>query len=272
MEYKVYQPHEKLKAWIRYFWSYDSMALEKKVLHIRSFADQYPRLIFQDINTFSPIKDANGNIMPLCYLSGLDTKPSDAFWDTQFSHFGVSFYPHALHALFGIDASEMTNRMVDINLLDKTEIPFLLLDAQDHHNRVQILSAYFYERLYHGKIDQTINDLFHSNKSWLWNMEKKQQQLAGHYGLSERQLQRRFKINTGVSMTKFGRLIRFENALKVLPTAVYGDLTALTYDLQYADQSHFNTDFKEFSGLSPYQFIRKESLGTESSSFIYLSE
>ncbi|WP_166923387.1 helix-turn-helix domain-containing protein [Flavobacterium poyangense] len=272
MKYTTYPVHEKLKTWIRYFWSYDASVVKKEELHIRSFADQYPRLIFQDISTFSPIRDAQGNTMPLCYLSGVDTRPTEAFWENQFSHFGVSFYPHALHAFFRINAAELTNEMPDILLLDTTEIPFLLLNAKDHRERVAILSKYFFEKIDNGKIDIALSDLIHSHNFQCYNGEKDQKKIARHYGFSERQLQRRFKTNVGVSMTKFNRLARFEKALKVLPSAVYGELTTLTYDLNYADQSHLISDFKEFSDLSPYQFIKKESLGAESSSFIYLVE
>ncbi len=61
MKYCQYPVDPVLQSWIRYFWSYDADASAVTTLYIRSFADCYPRLIFQDISSFSPIKNAAGD-------------------------------------------------------------------------------------------------------------------------------------------------------------------------------------------------------------------
>lgn len=99
MEYKQYPVPKELKQIVRYFWSYNASASSANKLVIKSFADKYPRLIFQDIDNFEPII-SDGNKMPSCYLSGLDTKPTEAFWYESFSHFGVSFI-QMLYIKFG---------------------------------------------------------------------------------------------------------------------------------------------------------------------------
>lgn len=269
MKYCQYPVDPALQNWIRYFWSYDAHTPEIMPLHIRSFADCYPRLIFQDISSFSPVKNGAGHSMPLCYLSGLDTGPSDAFWDSRFSHFGASFFPHALHTFFGINAAELINQVPDICLLDKTEIPHRLLAAQTHHERVAVLSKYFYDKLFKQKGDSVINDLFHQPLIHELHSAPNLAGIAARYRISERQLQRRFKQNVGISASKFNQLSRFVKVLQHISSARYGTLTALAYEQGYADQSHFINDFKQFSGLSPYEFVMKASLGSENASFIY---
>jgi AraC-like DNA-binding protein len=76
----------------------------------------------------------------------------------------------------------------------------------------------------------------------------------------------------GVSARKFARVAKFEKSLPALSLTDYGSLTQLAYDLEYSDQSHFIKDFKLFSGLSPYEFVKQSSLGSESASFIYIEE
>lgn len=269
MNYKQYPVHPALASWIRYFWSYDVSTSEVRALHIRSFADRYPRLVFQDLRSFSPIKGADGGIKPICYLSGVDTQPTHAFWDSQFSHFGVSFQPHALHTFFGINAADLTDQMPDIGLLDKTKIPALLLEAKDHLERISILSHYFYKRIAMAKGDAIINHLFQGDWADRLDNEKSLAAIASHYHISERQLQRKFKQNVGVSARKFARIAKFESSLRALADTEYGSLTQVAYDLDYTDQSHFIKDFKLFSGLSPYEFVRQANLGSESASFIY---
>ena len=268
MQYKQYAVPASLKTWIRYFWSFDSYAAESQPLHVRSFADYFPRLIFQDVQSFSSIKSAEGCVMPMCYLSGLDTKPSDAFWDNNFSHFGISFFPHALHSFFGINAAELTNQTPDIRLFDHSGISNILQEAGNHEKRVEAMCTYFYNKILDRNPDQVINDLFHHSFHQLVN-NKNLTPLVRHYAVSERQLQRRFKVNVGVSVSKFNRIVRFEKSLKMLPAVSYGELTALAYELGYTDQAHFINDFKLFSGLSPYQFIKTEPLSSENASFIY---
>jgi AraC-like DNA-binding protein len=271
MKYQQYPVHPALRKWVRYFWSYDLFAEQLYTLHIKSFADQYPRLIIQDLKSSSLIKECNGSVKPYCYLSGIDTFPTETSWESRFSHFGVSFFPHALSALFGVDAVDLTNQTPDLADLGWKELAKLLCDAGAHLERVSILEQFFYTQLQRLKQDTIIEDLF--NKSVKLELDEPINllQQAKYYNISGRQLQRRFKRCVGVSAKKFGRITRFQHALELIPKLNYGDLTAGAYGLGYADQAHFIHDFKLFSGFSPLVFLKSAAIGSESASFIYLA-
>jgi AraC-like DNA-binding protein len=269
MVYKQYPVHPALRTWLRYFWSYDVFTEEVQTFHIRSFADRYPRLIFQDIASSSLITEADGSTKPICYLSGIDTLPTHTYWDSRFSHFGVSFQPHALHAIFGISASELVNQTPDIELLEKERLTHILTAAQSHEERVAVLQAYFYKKIQRCRQDTIITGIFTSPGSMHRDEDLKLAALARDHRISERQLQRRFKQSVGISASKFQRLTKFEASLHRLSKVAYGDLTSLSYDLGYSDQSHFIHDFRKFSGITPYEFVRSKTLGSESASFIY---
>jgi AraC-type DNA-binding domain-containing proteins len=268
--YKQYPVHPALRSWVRYFWSYDVYTPTVHLLHIRSFADRYPRLIFQDINSASLITEADGNRKPVCYLSGIDTAPTDTYWDSRFSHFGVSFYPHALHAIFGINAAGLTDQTPDIHLFDKLAFIDLLHASATHETRVDLLQKYFYEKIRTVKQDPIIEHMLRNKLTDTLYGEITLATLADSYHISERQLQRRFRHSVGVSASKFSRIARFERSLKALSVASYGNLTDIAYEMNYTDQAHFIHDFKKFSGISPYEFVRNKNLGSESASFIYL--
>lgn len=270
MEYQKYRPPAALQNYIRYFWSFDSSQTASSSLHIKSFADQFPRLIFQDLRCFAPIRNLQGEELPICYISGIDTKPTDALMGSSFSHFGVSFFPHALNAFFKVDAQELINEMPAIQLFCKAEIQHRLEIAKSHLARVQLLSQYFYEKLYASKRKELfINHIIQSNSinydSHIFDLPKK-------FPVSERQLERKFKTSVGISPKKFQRIIRFEKSLQLLQRADYKQLTAIAYQLNYTDQSHFIKDFKTFSGMTPYEFVKNQTLGSESSSFIYVGD
>ncbi len=270
MQYIQYSPPDELKSYVRYFWSFDAWNPQLPKLHIKSFADKYPRLIFQNLHHFEPIRNLQGDPMPVCYLSGIDIQPTDAIMGGAFSHFGVSFYPHALTAFFTIEASELINQMPDIQLLCGSEIHHQLEQASTHLQRVQLLSKYLYDKLYISRTnDLLINHLIQchdiTDQTYLHLLHKK-------YNLSERQLQRRFKAQVGIPPKKLQRLLRFERSLQLLAQTEYSQLTSLAYELNYTDQSHFIKDFQAFSGMSPYAFVKNRSIGSESSSFIYIPE
>jgi len=65
------------------------------------------------------------------------------------------------------------------------------------------------------------------------------------------------------------KLVNGSNQALVMARADYRQLTGIAHALNYTDQSHFIKDFRDFSDMSPYEFVKKDNIGSESSSFIY---
>lgn len=265
MIYKQYIPSAKLRYYIRYFWSYESHPQQIRTLHIRSFADKYPRLIFQCVNKHERIRYGNGELAPVCYLSGIDTMPSDAYWNSSFSHFGVSFYPHALAQFFKIHASALVDEMPDICYFNGKKLVSQLQNTS-HQEKINILSRFFEEKLPGIQPDSFIHQLVHTEDI---HQEHIFSDLPKRYAVSERQLQRKVKEYIGISLKKYQRIDKFEKALQLLNDGNFETLSTLAHQLNYFDQSHFIRDFSFFSGSAPLAYCSKEKVGAESSSFIY---
>lgn len=266
MDYRQYIPSAELRRYVRYFWSFDCIQNAGTVFHIKSFADKYPRLIFQDLHGFESLKTLSNEKLPACYLSGIDTKHTDAIVQGNFSHFGVSFYPHGLAAFFGESPESLINTMPDIELICQCDVQDQLQHAADHFERVAIMSKYLHHKLQEQKQDLLIDHLLHEHGL---DFEIPMHTLTKTYQVSQRSLQRRFKSAVGISHKKYQRILRFEESLKQLVNISYRELGAIAYELKFTDQSHFIKDFTEFSGMSPYAFVKRKSVGAESSSFIY---
>ena len=88
------------------------------------------------------------------------------------------------------------------------------------------------------------------------------------YGISERQFERKFLQSIGFTPSFYKRVLRFESALYRIQHGHYTSLADLSYELGYADQSHFNREFKQFSGITPLLLITKEKLVKESGSIV----
>jgi AraC-like DNA-binding protein len=72
--------------------------------------------------------------------------------------------------------------------------------------------------------------------------------------VSERTLERRFQEGIGLSPMLFARICRFQASLNQLRSQSYDKLSDIAFEQEYADQSHFIRNFKEFTGLTPFQF------------------
>ncbi|NLR68846.1 AraC family transcriptional regulator [Chitinophaga varians] len=72
--------------------------------------------------------------------------------------------------------------------------------------------------------------------------------------LSERQIERNFKRYIGISISRFLRVSRFERAKTLIAAHPSRRLTDIALLAGYFDQSHFISDFKRLTGVSPKNF------------------
>src|ERR1700750_1729637 len=171
MHYRQYAPADLLRNLVRYYWSLDGREFSISRLSILSFGDRYPRLIFQDLDCFEPIiNDETGEEMPLCYLKGVRTRPTQVFMHGAFSHFGVSFYPHALTSFFGMSADELTNQMPDINMVCRCNLAERLKN-RTHQYRVAVLDSFLIGKMAKMSLDYSVQSIIHK-KEGVGDMEK----------------------------------------------------------------------------------------------------
>ncbi|MGE3545428.1 MAG: helix-turn-helix domain-containing protein [Kofleriaceae bacterium] len=78
--------------------------------------------------------------------------------------------------------------------------------------------------------------------------------VARTLGLSERQLERRFRDRVGMSPKRFVSLRRFERAVELAISS--RSLTRAAVEAGYYDQPHFNREFRRFTGMTPSAWLR----------------
>lgn len=221
------------------------------------FANGSPTLVFQ---TTSAVKREQtiGNLT----LYGQTICPDELKFQDSFTFIAYFFHPHALKNLFGMNPMEMTNRYLDLTLLKQTREISLqeqLLNAASLEESLLLIEQYILKLSGDNKqSDEKI--IFATNtlkkNRGIYSLVKLQADLH----MTERSFQRLFENNIGVSPNLYKRICQFHFAFQQVNQKRFLKLTDVAYDNGFADQSHFIRVFKEFTGLTPNEYLAKLAL------------
>jgi AraC-like DNA-binding protein len=267
MEYQVIPPPPALKNYVRYFWTLDCSCAERSRQVLKLMADRYPRLIVQHLSGHSAIRDPGGELLPGAFLGGVTTRQTAYAIQGFYAHTCVSFYPHGLHRLFGVEAARLTDALPDLAHFCPRRLRESLLLAPSRGERIARLARYLLDQLHaRGRDDQALTACLLEGDpvgppAGVGVLLKK-------YGWSERQLERKFKMAVGISPATYLRIVRFEKAVDQLRSDRFGKLQDVAFGLNYADHSHFTREFKQFSGYTPKAFLAEQKYSEESASFL----
>lgn len=183
-------------------------------------------------------------------------------WDrpTQTAHYGeqagYQLYLDLLEArrLLGVPAGELANRLValeDVLGSFAFELNERLAAAPDAKHRHALAQRLLAARL--SDQDTTAPEIDYAlARLRATRGAASVESIAAEVGWSRRHLAARFREVVGLPPKTLGRLIRVEHAAHRVRA---GDpLADIAYEAGYADQSHFNRDFRELVGCTPTQF------------------
>ncbi|RAW02858.1 helix-turn-helix domain-containing protein [Pseudochryseolinea flava] len=259
----IYQPHPALKPYVRYYWSLDIYAAGASMLNLQVMADRYPRIVIQCLNGKNALHSAHYSCLYAASLKGITSKPAFFQMEPTYSHLAVSFFSHGVKALFGIDGHETLDAVMELKHFFPDDVTERIMAARDTRSRIAILEACLLKRLYALKsIDARVVNFLNLCPSVNYG------KLLKNYGISERQFERKFLQSIGFTPSYYKRVVRFERALSRIQRGNYQTLSNLAYELGYSDQSHFNREFKQFSGLTPLLLGAKNELVAESGSLL----
>lgn len=254
----IIKPIPALAKYVNYFWAFDADDLEDGKIQYRIVADGLPGLIFQHFEGKSIIEQAGGAKLPTTFAYGQATAPFTNFSKKQSSITGVSLKPNSLPVLFKTHAYEFTNKLFPLNELSASDINDQLLNTANQKSRVNIISNYLLQAMRTQKqFDSIIEDSL--DKMIKGSPETTIRSLLKEYHISERHFERKFKMAVGIRPQQYLRILRFQQAIRQVIASVSDRLSSVAYDLNYADQSHFIRDFKEFSGFTPKEFLNRNA-------------
>lgn len=236
--YKVIQPPQDLNDVVYAFWKMQTTS-SAGMTRFRVMADGRPGILIPGRNVGS------GSSLYSAALYGQTTNFDDLSFEPGIQIYGVVFQPHILKSLFGFNADEITDKVIDLECL----LPYHKKSRHlqgEIENIIAVLRSLKEEQ---GPADYAIRECIEIIISTGGNV--KFHSLHKSIRLSERQFERRFKQHTGITPVLFSRIARFQAALRQVKARQYLKLSDVAFDRGYADQAHFIRDFKEFSGFRP---------------------
>lgn len=215
------------------------------------YANGTPTLLFQTAK--GKLKESSNNLT----LFGQTIFPETLTINDNFTLIAYFFKPFSLFALFGISAKELTDNPINLNLLDSSNAKDLqeqLLNADSTENMLKLIDNYIFSLISKVKTETqlvkfaTRQILKSPNQDTLKNVQNE-------LYVTERTFQRMFKKNIGISPNQFRRIGQFSSAFKQLQQKQFENIFDIAFDNGYSDQSHFNRAFKEFTNITPKDYL-----------------
>src|SRR5258706_1002450 len=216
------------------------------------YANAAPTLLFQSA------KGKIGKQTNYLTLFGQTVFPETLTIRENFILIAYFFKPFSVYSLFGVSAQELTDNPVDLKLLpakQTAELQERLLNADSAPEMLSLLDNYIFSLVTRVKSDVKLikfaTDEIAKNpsKDILVHTQKE-------LYLTERCFQRLFEKNIGVSPNLFRRISQFNSAFHQLNTVHFTKLTDIAFENGYADQSHYIRAFKEFTSITPRDYLK----------------
>jgi len=252
MKIETYTPTEFLKPFIAGFRIIESEeGMVNRVLPTTSLT-----MAFRLKGTISYLHRSTQSILPASSLSGLRRSarliryaPDTAALIVLFKETGVTaFLKNAQYELFGESVSLDTCFPVS----DVTAVEERLAGASDNKVRIAIVESFLRSRLLFKKADTLVLNAIstiYKNKGLI-----KINNLAGSLFISQDALEKRFRKATGATPKQFSSIVKMQSVIRLNNTNP--SFLDIALESGYFDQSHFNKDFKLFTGQTPTDFFK----------------
>ncbi len=258
MQYRLAQPSQQLSKFVKHYWTLDSSVPNGQDHIQRIVPTGLTDLIFyfgdkpKSTNRTKPHNEST-------LISGQLGNYYDLRVTGKLSLFSIIFQPHGLSMFLDIPIHELYDYSVPLKFVFRDNVDELetkLYEADSFAKRISIAELYLLKLLRRGQQKYSFERITESMR--LINRARGMvgiDFLASEVCYSRKQFERNFSYCIGTSPKQFLKIIRFQNAINNKSKNKDINLTELTYQCGYYDQSHMINDFHKFTGMSPKQYF-----------------
>ena len=193
------------------------------------------------------------------FLDGTNSVSRKMGFLGQVELMGVRFYEGGAYPFLGVPLNELCNELTLLDALDRPSLFRLyarLRETASLSARIHLLEEWLIGRLAHGK---ERSGLIPASLAMLRQCQGHLQipALAQTLAISQRQLERLYQSQVGISPKQYARLLRVETARLALKQMNDQTTTVLAAELGFYDQSHFIREFRSVIGMTPYAYMQR---------------
>lgn len=190
------------------------------------------------------------------WLAGMQDRRLVHCADMGADHIAVRFRPGGAHAFFDIRMDEVTNQVVELELLIGSEATSLRdrLGAlpSDRARAVELEAWLLAQRRVHPSfstvhrgVEMLCGDHYRTSVA----------EVCDRLGLSNKHLIEQFRRVVGLTPKVIGRVERFQGVIAHCRGRDAVDWQEVTHRFGYADQSHLIREFRRLGGVTPSHFL-----------------
>jgi AraC-like DNA-binding protein len=179
-------------------------------------------------------------------------------WPAEVKLYGVHFQPGGAYPFLQFPLSDMNGQVVPVDMIwgpYASEIRERLHAAPTVRAGFALLERLLLARL--CEIPRSLDLVQYAIT------EIAQQQgalsiraLSNQISISQNHLGTQFKRLVGIPPKEVARFYRFAHVLRLIDSAESVDLTRITHQSRFYDQSHFNKEFVAFTGHRPTEYVQ----------------
>lgn len=231
--YREFAPRPALRDVVHCVWTFEAPF------------DEAPQPIAPDgrceliVQCGAPYRESDGTLQPRVLFAGQVTQPLTLFATGQVAVVGVRFKPEAARVFLGRRADAVTDQRVamdDWDIALSGDLDAVAERAQDY------VETRARTRALDGSVAAAVEAMLRGEEG------------AAPEGLSERQWQRRFKCEVGVSPRQFQSVLRFRRVFDQIDGPGPTGWVEAALAAGYFDQPQMARDFRRFLGLSSRQW------------------
>ena len=200
------------------------------------------------------------------WLVGLHDRPLIVRAREREGSFGVHLVsarltPIAARTLFGIDASETSNRVFEV---EDTVGGWIRKYQDDMKSAPTTIDRFAVMERFLLALKARNEKPVSEGMCWISQIGLQRggrlrvDMLCRHLDVSRKTLAAQMRAQIGFTPKRFLRIMRFRRAVEILGAGQAPSFAMLAHDLGYTDQAHFIRDFNEFAGMSPGQFVQTQ--------------
>jgi AraC-like DNA-binding protein len=214
------------------------------------FANGTPTLLFHTAQ--GQYKNHSGYLT----LFGQTILPGQLQIKDNFTLIAYFLKSYSTISLFGISAQELTDQPIDFNLLSKrTDLQEQLLNSNTVSEMTLLIDRFLLSLIPKNNKDNVLIE-YAAEKIIKSPTKHILSEIKKDLCVTERTLQRMFEKNIGVSPNQFRKIHQFNRAFRQLNNRQFQHLGDIAYAHDYADQSHYIRAFKEFTNLTPKEYLQ----------------